>query len=290
MKITPTNASLHATVTGIDLGQPLAPGELKTLEGALARYGVLSFPGQQLIPQQFKRFSNQFGELELNIANKFHEPDIPEMMILSNMKVEGTPVGMPDAGQGWHTDLSYCDVVGYATILYAIKIPHRDGQSLGATQFCNMQAAYEDLPQEMKSMLGGMTVQHDFAKFWDMMRLEKGSPRPELTPQQRAARPPASHPIFLEHPISGKKVLYADPGYSVRINELTQEESDRVLALLFEHQTQDKYKYTHRWSVGDVLMWDNIATIHNAVADYTPHEHRLLKRCQVNASRFFANV
>jgi taurine dioxygenase len=286
MKITPSSAALHATVTDIDLGEPLSRSDVEAVEAALASHGVLTFPGQQLTPQQFKRFSAQFGELEVNIANKFHEPGIPEMMVLSNMLVDGEPVGMADAGQGWHTDLSYRQVVGYATILYGIKIPHRDGKPLGSTQFCNMQAAYEDLPDEMKSMLDGMTVQHDFAKFWDMMRLEKGSTRAELAPEQRAARPPSSHPIFLQHPLSRKKVLYADPGYSMRINELSPSESDRVLRYLFEHQTQEKYKHTHRWSVGDVLMWDNIGTIHNAVADYLPSEHRLLKRCQVTASRF----
>lgn len=290
MKITPTDGPLHATVTGVDLGEPLSPTDQRAVKSALAGYGVLSFPGQQLNPQQFRRFSAQFGELELNVANKYHEPGMPEMMVLSNIVEDGKPIGMNDAGQGWHTDLSYRSVIGYATILYGIKIPQRDGQPLGSTQFCNTHAAYEDLQQELKAMLDGMTVKHDFEKFWDMMRLEKGSKRAELTPEQRAARPPTSHPIFMEHPISGKKVLYADPGYSVRINELSPEESDRVLALLFEHQTREKYKYTHRWSVGDVLMWDNIGTIHNAVPDYESHEHRLLKRCQVVASRQFKNA
>ena len=287
MKLTPSNAALHATVTGIDLSEPLTSSDVWNLKEALGRYGVLSFPGQRLNPQQLCRFSGQFGELELNVANKFHEPGIPEMMILSNMVIDGQPIGMSDAGQGWHTDLSYRGVIGYATVLYGIKIPERDGQPLGSTQFCNTQSSYEDLPQEVKVMLEGKTVQHDFAKFWDMMRLEKGSQRAELTPAQRAARPPTSHPIFLEHPLTRKKVLYADPGYSVRINELDPEESDRVLKFLFEHQTLDKYKYSHRWSEGDVLMWDNIGTVHNAVADYQPSEHRLLKRCQVTARHLF---
>jgi taurine dioxygenase len=290
MKFTPTAAALHATVTETDLAKPLGSADISAIEHALAKYGVLSFPGQQLTPQQFRRFSNQFGELEINVANKFHEPGIPEMMILSNMVDNGRPVGMVDAGQGWHTDLSYREVVGYATILYGLKIPHRDGEPLGCTEFCNMAAAYDDLPQDIKTRLQGMTLRHDFAKFWDMMRLEKGSPRSELTPEQRAARPPASHPIFLEHPISGCKVLYANPGYSVRINEISQGESDKMLAYLFAHQTQPKFKYRHPWSVGDVLMWDNIGTIHNAVADYTAEEPRLLKRCQVIGSRLFTTA
>ena len=101
------------------------------------------------------------------------------------------------------------------------------------------------------------------------------------------AKLPVSHPIFLEHPITGKRVLYCNPGYSVRINELPEDESDRMLDFLFAHQTQAKYRYAARWRVGDVLMWDNMGMIHNAVADYGPDEHRLIKCCQVMATRFF---
>jgi taurine dioxygenase len=150
-----------------------------------------------------------------------------------------------------------------------------------------MHAAYEGLSDELKRHLSGMTVLHDFNKFWEKMRRAKGSTRPPLSEAQRKAKPPVSHPIFLEHPITGKKVLYCNPGYSVRINELPEDESERMLDFLFAHQTQEKYKYAARWRVGDVLMWDNMGTIHNAVADYRPDEHRLIKRCQVMATRFF---
>ncbi len=150
-----------------------------------------------------------------------------------------------------------------------------------------MHAAYDGLPQELKAKLEGKTVLHDFNKFWEMMRREKGSKRPPLTEAQSKAKPPVSHPIFLTHPITGRKVLYANPGYSMRINELPEKESDEMLAFLFEHQLKPEYRYRHEWREGDVLMWENFGTIHNAVADYGPDEHRLIKRCQVMATRFF---
>ena len=103
------------------------------------------------------------------------------------------------------------------------------------------------------------------------------------------AKPPVSHPIFLTHPITGRKVLYANPGYSMRINELAQAESDEILEFLFTHQSQPKYQYTFEWSEGDVLVWEDFGTIHNAVADYRADEPRLIKRCQVMATRFFNN-
>ena len=287
MKFIPSGKSLGARVEGIDLAQPLSDEQFKQLEQALGQYGVLSYPKQNLTSLQLKEFSARFGRLEINVANLYQEPGLPEVMILSNKVENGKPLGLSDAGQDWHTDMSYSSMIAFTNVLYGIEIPHRDGEPLGHTEFCNMHAAYEDLPLELKTKLDGMTITHDFAKFWDKMRLEKGSARPPLTDAQRKAKPPVSHPIFLMHPITGKKVLYANPGYSMRINELPEEESDRILAFLSGHQLQKKYQYRHRWSVGDVLMWDNMGTLHNAVPDYRPDEHRYIKRCQVMANRYF---
>jgi taurine dioxygenase len=94
-----------------------------------------------------------------------------------------------------------------------------------------------------------------------------------------------SHPLFLRHPITGRPVLYANPGYAVRIDGLAERESDELLQMLFEHQRQPKYRYVHEWTEGDVLMWDDIGTVHRAIGDYAPDEHRLMQRCQVIADR-----
>ena len=279
--------SLGARVEGLDLSQPLSDETFNQLEQALGNYGVLSYPGQTLTSLQLKNFAERFGRLEVNVANLYQEPGLPEVMILSNMVENGKPLGLSDAGQDWHTDMSYSSMIAFTNVLYGIEIPHRNGEPLGNTEFCNMHAAYDDLPDDLKTRLDGMTITHDFAKFWDKMRMEKGSTRPPLTPAQRAAKPPVSHPVFLTHPITGNKVLYANPGYAMRINELPQDESERVLNFLFDHQLQAKYQYKHRWQVGDVLMWDNMGTLHNAVPDYRPDEHRYIKRCQVMANRYF---
>jgi taurine dioxygenase len=254
---------------------------------ALGRHGVVRFPRQTLSGRQLRDFSAQLGDLEINVGSHgYQEPGVPEVMILSNIVENGRPIGLADAGQGWHTDMSYSRMIAFANVLYGIKIPKRNGAPLGATQFSNMQAAYADLPSDVKRKLEGKHVLHDFNKFWEMMRREKGSSRAPLTEAQRAAKPPTSHPIFLKHPVSGKTCLYANPGYAVRINELPEKESDEILEFLFEHQTQPKYRYANRWQENDVLMWDNMRTIHNAVADYRADEPRYIKRCQVMATRF----
>jgi len=165
-------------------------------------------------------------------------------------------------------------------------VPRRDGRALGATEFSSMHAAYDALPDALKDRLQRMTVVHDFNKFWEMMRGERGSTRPPLTEAQRRAKPPVSHPVFLTHPLTGRKVLYANPGYAVRINELPERESDEMLAFLFAHQLKLEFRYAFQWQEGDVLMWEDIGTIHRAVPDYAPHEPRLVRRCQVMATRY----
>jgi taurine dioxygenase len=288
MKIKASGQALGATIEGLDLAHPLSPDDFETVLRALGQFGVIRFPGQVLTARQLADFSAHFGRLETNVASThFQEPGVPEVMILSNIVKNGKPIGLSDAGQSWHTDMSYNRMIAFANVLYGVRIPQRDGKPLGATQFSNMHAAYEDLPTDLKRRLDGMTVTHHFNKFWEMMRREKGSKRPPLTEAQLKAKPPVSQPIFLTHPLTGRKVLYANPGYSVRINELPEKESDEMLEFLFEHQLKPEYRYTFHWTEGDVLMWEDIGTIHSAMADYGPDEHRLVKRCQVMANRFY---
>jgi taurine dioxygenase len=283
--VIPAGGTLGAAVEGIDLASAHAT-DFDAVIPVLGRYGVIRFPRQRLFAADLKRFSAHLGELEVNVVGGFQEPGHPEVMILSNVVENGRPIGLPDAGQSWHADMSYSRVVAFANVLYAVQVPQRDGRPLGATEFCDMCAAYDDLPDALKRQLEGKTALHDFNRFWEMMRRRPGSTRPPLTDTQRQAKPPVSHPIVLTHPISRRKALYANPGYTTRIDGLPSAESDRMLEFLFAHQTQDKYRYVFHWQVGDVLVWDNLRVIHQAVADYGPNEHRLMKRCQVMATRF----
>jgi taurine dioxygenase len=290
MKIHATGRALGAKVEGLDLAHPVSDGDFKQILRALGVFGVLCFPKQQLETDAFARFGRMFGDLEINVANQFHEPGFPEVMVLSNMTKDGKPVGLGDAGQGWHTDMSYSKDIALANVLYAIKVPMRDGRPLGDTQFRNMHLAYEDLPSDIKRRLAGRTATHDFAKFWDMMRTRPGSQRAPLTPEQRAKKPPVSQPIFRTHPITGRTILYCNPGYAMRIDGLAEAESNELLEFLFKHQEQDKYFHAHSWTDGDVLMWDNIGTVHNAIPDYRADEPRYMRRVQVMATRDYARL
>jgi len=284
--IQPTGEILGATVHGVDLARPLSEADFALILLALGRHGVLRFPDQHLDAPALRDFSQRFGSIQ-HMLTGFHEPGMPEVGILSNVVENGRPIGLADAGQDWHTDMSYNPTIGFLNVLFAVKVPRRNGQVLGNTAFVNTHAAYEDLPTEIKERLATATATHDFNKFWENMRRRPGSTRGPMTEEQRKRRPPSVHPVFLTHPITGRPVLYCNPGYAIRINELDEAESERMLATLFAHQLQPKYQYQHRWTEGDVLMWDHIGTLHNAIPDYGPDEHRLMRRCQVMADKIF---
>ena len=169
-----------------------------------------------------RAFSQLFGDIQGPSSGPLTKDgkETPVVGILSNLKENGKYIGSADAGQDWHTDMSYRDVIGFVNVLYGVKIPRRDGKPLGGTEFSNMHAAYDALPEEIKTELADATVTHAFEKFWEHMRQNKNSGRPPMTEEQRRRRPPVVHPLFLTHPITGKKVLYCNPGYAIRINEL----------------------------------------------------------------------
>jgi taurine dioxygenase len=288
LKITPIGARLGARIEGIDLSKPLTRADKAQILRAFGQYAVLCFPDQKLEPGQQKAFAREFGTLEINVAaGHYTVPGHPEVMVLSNIIENGKAIGLADAGQDWHTDMSYSEPIAFLNVLYALAVPVRNGVPLGSTEFLDMCAAYDDLPPEMKARIENLTATHDFNKFWEEMLKRPGTQRKPLTPEQRAAKPPVSHPIVLKHPISGRKALYCTVGYVTKVDGVSKSESDEILDFLFKHQIQDKYKYRHSWAVGDVLAWDNLWTMHNAIPDYRPDEPRHMRRCQVMADWVF---
>jgi taurine dioxygenase len=285
LKIEPNPALLGARVTGVNLSTPIAGKEFAQILKALGEHAVLCFHDQLIDAATLRTFSARFGELQ--IISRKTEPGMPEVSILSNVIENGELIGAPDAGQDWHTDMTYNRVPGFVNVLVAHKVPMRNGKVLGGTEFADTRAAYDDLPAAIKTKLANATAIHDWNFFQEHMRLNKGSKRPPLTEAQKAQRPPVPHPVFLTHPISSRKIIYVNPGFTVRIEGLSESESRETLDYLFAHVLQAKYRYTHHWTVGDVLVWDHLSTWHCALADYNADEFRLMKRCQVLADKVF---
>src|SRR5437879_7415703 len=153
MNTIPTGQGLGATIEGLDLAAPIGAADVDAVTRALGEYGVIRFPRQQLTGRALRDFSARFGELEVHVSNVYQEPDIPEVMILSNIAENGKPIGLADAGQDWHTDMSYARMIAFANVLYEVKVPRRDGVTLGTPEFSNLHAAYRDLPDDVKDRL-----------------------------------------------------------------------------------------------------------------------------------------
>src|SRR5437879_7484273 len=134
MKVTSTGQTLGATIEERELAHPRSNEQFDAVLRALGRYGVVRFPRQELSGRQLADFSARFGKLEINVANAFQEPGIPEVMILSNIVENGEPIGLADAGQDWHTDMSYSRTIALANVLYGIKIPKRGAKPLRPTR------------------------------------------------------------------------------------------------------------------------------------------------------------
>lgn len=284
MNIDPTGKALGATVTGIDLTAPLTRADFATILRALGQHGVLRFPQQRLSAAQLRDFSQRFGPLQSGIAAQASEPTVPEVSVLSNIIENGKPIGIPDAGQSWHTDMTYNQIPGYVNVLVAYQVPMRDGKVLGSTEFVDMAAAYDTLPADVKSLIEGKSSWHDLNLYWEYMIREKASTRAPLTPEQAAARR-AQHPVVTTHPVSGRKVLFVNPGYCSAVEGLPRAEGEALMQRLLDHALQPQFRYVHEWQVDDLVIWDNLWTWHNARADYLPTEHRHMKRCQVLAHK-----
>src|SRR6266540_6128904 len=155
--IEPSGEILGATVRGVNLAEPLGDADLATILTSLGRHGVLRFPDQRIDAAALRDFSQRFGGIQ-SMLTGFHEPGMPEVGILSNIVEDGRPIGLADAGQDWHTDMSYNPTIGFLNVLFAVKVPRRNGQVLGNTAFVNTQAAYEDLSEEVKARLANATA------------------------------------------------------------------------------------------------------------------------------------
>jgi taurine dioxygenase len=283
MSVKPSGDVLGATVRGVDLSRPLSPADFARILHALGNHGLLRFPEQALTPAQQKAFTAQFGSLHRNASHRV--PDVPEVSILSNIVENGRNIGYVDAGMIWHRDVVHKKVPAFATVLHALKVPRRGGKALGDTQFSNTRAATDDLPAAIRLRLKGALGVHS-SEAYNVKVREAGSSRPtyDKLPYKHEPMP---HPILMDHPITGHQVLYCDPGNVERIEGPPADEAAELLAFLCEHQVNAKYQYRFHWTEGDVLMWDNFATLHRATIDYGPDEPRLLQRSQAMADKVF---
>ena len=277
LSVSKSGATCGAEIN-FDLSKEVTDGIFREIEYAFHDNIVVCFRGQQLSNERHIEFSRHFGELEIHVLKKYLLPGHPEILRISNIKDKnGENIGLADAGFTWHTDVSYLKRPSRCSLLYAKEVPSRDGVALGDTLFANTRVAYEVLPDAMKTRLAGLKAVHRYSE----RKRVANSLRPKLTKQVLDETPDVSHPIVRTHAWTWQKSLYVTAGECIAIEGLPSDEGIALIEELHAHCLKAEFQYRHRWEVGDLLMWDNAASMHLATCDYKLPERRLMHRTTV---------
>lgn len=274
--------SFGAEIRGVDLGTVRHdPKTVAALESAFLEHHVVAVRDQKLEVDDVVAVSRCFGPLEPHVLGQYHHPDTPLVLVLSNrVDKEGRPLGLRDAGSFWHSDVSFKATPAKATLLYALEVPDEGGDTL----FCNMMAAYDALPDQRKRELEGAMAVHDYANR-DRVAHRTGT-QPRLDTEHLQTVPPVRHPVIRTHPVSGRKAIYVNPTYTVRIEDMEPARSDAVLQEIYDHCLTERFQMRYRWQPGDVVIWDNAAVMHAATTqNLDPAKHRTLWRTIIVGGR-----
>jgi taurine dioxygenase len=270
--IRPLGPALGAEITGLDLSRPVDDATRDALNEALAEHIVLIFPGQDLSAAQLMAASGIFGPAMPQHYSQFNMPDFPDIGVLSSRDADRRPDGSPilRGTECWHTDHTNRERPPKATILYALQLPSTGGD----TSFASMRAAYAALPEADKER---------FATLETVNRLDRDNTARD---EDRAKYDVGMvHPLVRTHPDNGTKALYFHPTKTDHIVGMAPDASIALIGDLLDRIIRPEIVYRHRWRVGDLLVCDNRAALHQAHADYDPAEGRLLYRVIVEGDR-----
>jgi taurine dioxygenase len=281
IEVVPTGGALGAEIRGVDLTS-LDDRRFTALKHAWHRHQVILIRGQSLRDQDLIAFSRRFGDLDWapvqETGRRFVE-GLPEIYIVSNVKVDGEPIGSLGAGEAvWHTDMSYLDVPPMASMLHALEVPPTGGN----TSFCSMYAIYNALPAETKSLIANLKIKHD-GTYNSGGYLRQGV---TATDDPRTS-PGAVHPLVCTHPDTGRKMLYLGRRRNAYLVGLELADSEALLDELWQFverpELRSKFSWEHVWRVGDLVMWDNRCTMHRR-DPFDDASRRIMHRTQIKGS------
>ena len=256
----------------VDLSQPLSDADYRQLEAAFYEHHVLALRAQDITPAQFMAFARRIGPPQPHVIDQFHHPADSNILILSNVKKDGLPTGLQDAGSYFHTDYSYLQVPARATTLYSRAVPKVGGDTL----FADQQQAYADLSEAMKDRIALLFGIHHYGNRNDQNEKSR-TVASVLTAEQKARMPVITHKLARPHPITGRTCLYAVSGSSFGIVGMPDDEARDLLDELAAHSTKPKYVLRFKYGVGDIVVWDNAALLHSATL-IDPNDARTLWR------------
>ena len=264
---------MGAEILDLDLTKALDSASFEAIHQALLDHLVIVFRNQRLSAAQHVAFSRRFGDLMVHVKTEYLLPNQPEVLVLSNKKhSDGRPVGFEDAGRYWHSDMSYVEEPPLGSLLHAIEIPPEKGDTL----YCNMYMAYEALSAATKRRLEGLQGSHSYLASFEG-NTKSGYARDTLTEEQKAQLQEVTHPVVRTHPKTGRRALYVNPGFTVRLEGLPKDEAVQLLGELLNQVSKPEFQFRHVWQPHDLVFWDNRCTMHHATpydTQFTRHMHR----------------
>jgi taurine dioxygenase len=266
-------AAAGAEVIGLGMLRPWDDETRRAVLAAFVDNLVLVFRAQAMTAPQFMAFARNFGALQPHVAKKYRHPEAEDIVMMTNVDKDGNfdKVGA-SRGVGWHSDLSYEQTPAKATVLHAVELPDRGGD----TRFANMYMAYEAMPERLKRRITGLQAGFRYGG-------RQGLSTEHLSAEDKA-KPEVIHPVVRRHPDSGRPAIYVNPYHALRIVGLPAGESDALLDEIFAWCDRPEFQWRHTWRMGDTIVWENRSAVHSATLDYPLDQRRIFMRATVRGT------
>jgi len=275
MKVKPLTTALGAEIVDVDIRND---ADFHAIKQAFIEHGVIVLRDQQITPDEHLAFAEKFGNININ---RFFKPLESHPAIATLLK---EPDQKSAVGEQWHTDHSYDTVPALGSVLHAIEVPPHGGDTL----FVSMAAAYEGLSPQFRQMIDGLSAVHSSRHAFGAAAKDHETSKTGRLGNSELATQDSLHPVVITHPLSGRKGLYVNPGFTLHIEGLAEAESTAILDFLYRHCQTPEFQCRVRWNEGDVTLWDNRATWHKAINDYHGYRrymHRVtIDGCELKAS------
>lgn len=282
LDIRPVTPCFGGVIDGVDLSVPVSDAAFGQFLQAFSEMSLLIVPGQKLTPMNQIAFSDRFGVLERHVLNQYCLEEYPEILVVSNVEIDGRHIGAFGGSKKFHTDLAYVAEPSLGSLFYCLECPEGEGE----TSFISMSAVYDALPEEKRDWLEDKKIVFDYGWHHD----REHAHRPPMTAEQLAKTPPVKHPAVRTHPVSGRRSLYVSEFHARQFVGMSEEESQAIFDELIEFAKQPAFGYTHSWTPGDLVIWDNRCLLHKAMPFDEEKARRLMYRTTVKGDKPFWDV
>jgi taurine dioxygenase len=275
IQIEPLTDRIGAEVRGVRLDESLDDSSVAEIERALLQHKVVFFRDQDLTDRELRDAAARFGPLDDFVLAPPTDADVPEVHALS---FDDGSLARGSRVDSWHTDGTFMERPPMGTMLHAVEVPAVGGD----TCWADMEAAYDDLSEPVRTLLGGLTAAHDYAQVRNVL-VDDASDPGAAHRAMRERYPVMHHPVVRTHPVTGRRSLFVNGNYTARIDGMTERESDALLRFLFDHVRDPLFQCRFRWTPGAVAFWDNRCTQHYGVPDY--RGRRVMHRVVIRGDR-----